>query len=264
MFLKCEKTFFKKAKKTAALSKLSIDEAITNSFDSYLLNKEGEGPQWLKPFCFEFMLTTILDAKPGVETDDEWDEDSFVESVNGALDQNKLQVVFDPDYNWEDTTGSEPLTVSLETLDEKPIGSTKYTFPDPEEFDQADLMTPINELLASKGLRFLDASWLDSDTIQYNWILFPAKEGDRLEKKYGSLTEWWQHFPQREEDEEGEEGEEGNVEEAEEDYEEPEPPKKKVSPPQQKQMEAGKRQPEPFKKQQEPPKRQQEPPKRNK
>jgi len=68
----------------------------------------------------------------------------------------------------------------------------------------------------------MDASWFGEDVANYNWLFLSAKEVNRLEKKYGKLTEWYKFFPERDElDEEGE-GEEGEGEE----MEEP-PPKKK-------------------------------------
>jgi len=193
-------------KKEAAGSKMSADEAIVSFFYAPFHEKGGDG-SWLKPYCIEFILTTIIDNKPGFELHDEWEEDTFLEKVNSILETRDMKFSYDPDYDWEDTSGSAPLPVNLETMAGDLISSVKHTFEDPEQFDQQDLMQPINKLLESKDLKFMDASWVSEETL-YTWLLFPVKDAKRLEKKYGSLSEWYQFFPEREA-EEGEEGEEG-------------------------------------------------------
>jgi len=112
------------------------------------------------------------------------------------------------------------LTVNLETTEGQYIDSAKYTFPDPSQFDQPELMTPINKLLAQKDLKFVDATYNaeDGEMANYHWVLLSAKDADRLSAKYGSMKDWYARLPAQEEfdDEEG----------AEEEIEEPEPPKK--------------------------------------
>jgi len=198
-----------------------VEEVIVQCLASPYAMKETDSPLWLKPFCLEFIVTTILDGKPSFETSDDWEEDSFLEHVNTTLESKNMSLSYDPEYDWEDTSGAHPLPMTLQDEKGNEIANTKYTFPDPQEFDQKDIMVPINELLAKRNLKFMDASWLEDEVVCYNWILENAKEADRLETKYGKLTEWYKDFPQHEE-EEGEEGEEGEeVEEA-----EIEPPKR--------------------------------------
>jgi len=216
---------------------LAIDEALVQHFESPLENNEGS-PAWLRPFCLEFILTAVLDSKPGFETTEEWDEEVLLENVNQVLEPHKLKIAYDPNYDWESLSG-EALVVHLETTDGKNVESASYTFPDPEQFDQPELMEPVNTVLASKGLKFVDASYVTEDAASYNWILMPVEEAQRLTEKYGALPEWYKEFVQ--DDEEGEEGayEEGMDDLDEEEEEgEPAPPSrnkkpepKKVEPP---------------------------------
>jgi len=223
-FVAYRKTLFSEIK--ARLSKNGnlppVEDEIAKYFDSPLEGEEEEGAQWLKPYCVELLLSTILDMKPGFETSENWDEVSFLEQLNGVLESQKLRVAYDAEYDWEDTSGKQPLTINLETMEGKSIGSQSHTFPDPEEFDQSDLIEPINILLKKKGITFIDASWFSDEVANYHWLLYPSPEAERLEKKYGKLSNWYQYFPQRGD-------EEGEDEEGFEEGEEEEPVSKKKS-----------------------------------
>lgn len=199
---------------------------LEQSIASYFNEPFGDQDKpavWMKGYCLELILTTLLDAKPAFDTTDNWDEDFLLEKVNEMLEPHKMMLSYDPSYDWEDTTGAHPLVISLETPEKKLIAKTEYKFPDPEEFDQSDIMDPINQLLKPKDLKFVDASWFGEEVATYNWILLPAKEATRLEAKYGPLTDWYAEFPERIEDlEEGE----GEMMEEEEEPEEVAPPPK--------------------------------------
>jgi len=200
----------------------------------------------MKEYCIEIILTTLLDVKPTFETTEEWDEDVFVEKLNVMLEPLNMRIFWDPKYDWEDETGKSPLMVYLETIDHKFIDSESHNFPDPTQFDQVDLIEPINRLLGRKGFKCVDASYfLDAEVASYCWVLLPKEEAEQTVKKYGAFSEWYQYFPDS-----GEEGEEGAEEEEEG---EPEPPKKAV---------AAKQPPQKQIQQQQPQKQQQTPKKR--
>lgn len=198
--------------------KTTVDEALADYFAPPYENSDGTA-DWMKGYCMELILTTVLDNKPSFETSEEWDEDLLLEKANGLLAPHKLRLAYDPNYNWEDESG-KPLTVTLETTEGQFIDSAKYTFPDPSQFDQAELMEPFNKLLAPKDLKFVDASYTneDNEVANYTWMLLSAKDAARLQTKYGAVSEWYERLPAQDEyDEEGEE----ELEEP-----EPEPPKK--------------------------------------
>jgi len=201
--------------------KTTVDQSLAEYFAPPYENTDGT-PDWMKGYCMEFILTTILDHKSTFETSEEWDEDLFLEKVNGLLESHKLRIGYDPNYNWEDESG-QALTVTLETTEGQFVDSVKYKFPDPSQFDQPELMEPINKLLAPKDLQFIDASYNneDAEMANYNWILLSAKDATRLTAKYGPVKEWYQRLPASEDfdDEEGT---------PEDDLEEPEPPKKQA------------------------------------
>lgn len=193
----------------------SVDEALAEYFAPPYENSDGTA-DWIKGYCLEFILTTILDNKPVFETTEEWDEMLLLEKVNDLLVPHKLRIAYDPKYNWEDESG-KPLTVSLETTDGTFIDSVEKTFEDPTQFDQFELIEPINKLLAPKDLQFVDASYTndEEEIANYTWVLLSANDAQRLTEKYGPLTNWYERLPQELYDEEG----------VEEEYEEPEPEK---------------------------------------
>jgi len=207
----------------------NLDQEICRYFD-HPYSEEEEGPAWMKSYLMELLFTTLLDHRPEIEmSGDAWDENSLLMKINEVLDANKLGVklAYDPSYNWENASGDQPLTVHLETTNGQQIMSTTYNFPDPNQFDQQDLMVPINELLSTKkNVKLYDATDARyEDEIAYTWIMMPKDDGDRLVQKYGAFTEWYEEFPLRNMDEE-----EGFEEEEEGDFEEAAPVKKLADP----------------------------------